>query len=623
MKSWSNLARITYARTYSRNKEDGTRETWEETINRVIEGNIAKYRNTDLLEPNEEERLRYFMLNRKAMPGGRGLWFSGTEAQNRLGGLGLNNCAAFSMDEIYNLVDVQDYLMLGAGVGASVEHRFVSKLPRVKKGVTITHKGTNDADFIIPDSREGWNRLTARIIKAFFESGKSFNYSTICIRGAGEPIKGFGGVASGPIPLIAFVDKFSAILKEREGKHLRPIDVLDLICSIGEMVVSGNVRRSAIIILGDCWDKEFLKAKRWDLGNIPTQRAMANLSVICDDIDDLHPLFWKTYEDGEPFGIINRSNIQKFGRIGEKKKDNAMGINPCSEIPLESGEVCNLQEIFLANLDSVEEFKEAARLMHRWGKRVSCENYHNELTDKVVKRNRRIGTGITGCLQSKLFSPKILDEVYEVIQKENEDYSKKLNIPESIRTTTVKPSGTLSLLGECTPGIHPSYSKYYIRRVRFSTNDSIVEVLREAGHKIEFVERFDGTLDRNTVVAEFYCESPDGTPCADEDFDTWKQLDILKMVQKYWADNSVSITAYYKRNEIDKIKEWLRDNLSEIKTISFLCHNEHGFKQAPYEAITQEEYEVLSAFIKPIDFEKISAGDLESMECVSGTCPIK
>lgn len=623
MKDWSNLAKIIYKRTYSRITPSGENETWEQTVDRVIEGNIGKYRGTEYLEQNEEERLRYFLLNRKASPAGRGLWFSGTPAQKKLGGMGLNNCAYFSLENIYTLVDVQDYLMLGSGVGVSVEHKFVSKLPKVKKDVQITHQTTTDADFIIPDSREGWNKLTSKLLKAFFDTGKGFTFSSVCVRGAGEPIKGFGGVASGPLPLINYVEKVSAIVKAREGRHLRPIDCLDIICCIGEMVVSGNVRRSAIIILGDPWDKEYLKAKRWELGNIPNYRDKANLSVICDDIEDLHPLFWKTYEDGEPFGIVNRTNMQKYGRMGEKKRDNAVGVNPCGEVPLESGEICNLQEIYLPNLESAEEFKEAGRLMHRWGKRVSDEPYHNPTTDRIVKKNRRIGTGITGCLQSTLFTPDTLNEVYEVIQKENVAYSKQLGIPESIRTTTVKPSGTLSKIGECTAGIHPSFSQYYIQRVQFSSNDKLVPLLREAGHKVEFIKRFDGTYDRDRVTVEFYIKTEDGTACADRDFGTWKQLEVLKMAQKYWSDNSVSITVYYKREELEEVKSWLKDNLNEIKCISFLCHDEHGFDQAPWEAMTAEEYERLGAKVKPIDFEDITLGEMSSVECEGGSCPIR
>lgn len=618
MEEWSNLAKVVYKRTYARS-DNGKLENWTDTVERVINGNIANHS----VSEKEIERLRYFITERKAMPAGRGLWFSGAPSHKLIGGAALNNCWFFTSNDWQNFVLAQDLLMLGGGVGLSVEHKYISKLPKIKKNVSIIHKLSKDADFIIPDSREGWCELTRLILDSFFNTGKSFTYSTICLRGAGELIKGFGGVSSGPVPLVSFVEKLVSILINRENKHIRPIDAMDIICSIGEMVVAGNIRRSAIIIIGDPWDKEYLISKRWDLQTLPTQRAFANLSVACDDIDDLHPLFWKTYEHGEPFGIINLKNIKTYGRIGEKKKDTACGVNPCAEAVLEDGEPCNLQEIFLPNLNNKQEFIEAAKLMHRWGKRVTCENYHNEKNNEVVKRNRRIGTGITGCLQSSLFEPKILDEVYEQIQIENEAYSKKLNINESIRTTVIKPSGTLSLLGDCTPGIHPSYSRYYIRRVRFAATDKLIPLLKDAGHNVEPVQRFDGSLDHNTLIVEFPCFTPETTPVADEGFNTWKQLDILLMAQKHWADQSVSVTVYYKKEEISLLKEWLYNNLKYLKTISFLCYNDHGFKQAPLESITKEQYEQNLNKIKKINIDSINEGTIDNLECEGGACPIK
>lgn len=619
-KEWSNLAKIVYKRTYSR---DG--ETWEQTVDRVIKGNTEPFIGTEALEPDEIAKLRDIMLSRKAMPAGRGLWFSGTQSQKDIGGMGLNNCSFMAMDNWGKFVIAQDYLMLGSGVGLSVEHKYVSKLPKIKNTLEIRHEKSKDADFIVPDSREGWCKLTKKVLQSYFVTGKSFTYSTICLRDAGEPIKRFGGKASGSLPLIDYVTKLTDILNARAGKHIRPIDAVDIVCSIGEMVVSGNVRRSAIIILGDSWDKEYLKAKRWDLGAIPTQRAMANFSVVCDDTADLHPLFWETYAHGEPFGIVNVKNMRKYARIGTLKADNAIGTNPCAEIPLADGEVCNLQEIFLPNLESEEEFKECARLMFRWGKRVSMETYHEPLTDRIVKKNSRIGVGITGCLQSDLYNPFVLDEVYETIQKENTKYSEVLSIAPSIRTTTVKPSGTLSLLGDCTAGIHPAFSRYYIRRVRFASNDALLPVLREAGHPIEPVKRLDGTLDHNTQVVSFFCKTPDGTPCADEDWTLEKQLEVVLGAQRFWSDNSVSVTVYYKKEEIDFIKDWLNNNLKNIKTISFLCHNEHGFEQAPYEAIDEKTYLKYSKKIKDIDFDAISVTDelLDIENCEGGACPIK
>lgn len=303
---------------------------------------------------------------------------------------------------------------------------------------------------------------------------------------------------------------------------------------------------------------------------------------------------------------------------------NRICVHNCAEATLEDGEPCNLQEIALPNLLNEEEFIESAKLMHRWGKRVTTEKYHQPKCDAVVKRNRRIGTGITGCLQSDLFNPETLDRVYQAIQEENRDYSRALNIPESIRTTVIKPSGTISKVFDSFEGVHPAYSRYIIQRVRFSGNDALLPFLREAGHYMEPTVRFDGTLDHNTQVVDFYVAAPDNAPVADEDWTTWKQLDVLKMAQKHWADQAVSVTVYYKQSEIEQLKAWLKDNLKYLKTISFLCHSEHGFKQAPKEKISKEQYEKLSAKIKPINTDNAGDGSLQSsLECEGGACPVK
>lgn len=621
MKDWSNLARVVYKRTYAR-KDNGKLENWDDTVDRVIAGNTKQVKTPS----GEKQRLRYFLRNRKAGPAGRGLWFSGAPSQARLGGAALNNCWFATADDWNNFVMAQDLLMLGGGVGLSVEHRFTSKLPKVRKDVVIVHKPTKDADFIVPDSREGWNELIRRVLEAWFVTGRGFSYSTVCIRGAGEFIAGFGGTASGPLPLVKLVEDICAILAQRAGRSIRPIDGADLICAIADMVRAGNVRRSAIIILGDPYDKEYLKAKRWDLGTIPGFRARANFSVVVDDVEDLHPLFWKTYEHGEPFGIVNRTNIRKYGRMGELKKDTAMGVNPCAEACLEDGEPCNLQEIALPNLASEEEFVEAARLMHRWGKRVAMEHYHNPKNEEVVKRNMRVGTGITGCLRSPLFTPKVLDRVYSAIEEENVLSAKEYGTNESIRNTVVKPSGTWSKLVDMGgyEGIHAALSEYIIQRVRFSASDPLIPLLRAAGHVTEPEIRLDGTVDLDTLVVDFYEQAPAGYPIVDQGFDTWKQLDVLQMAQKHWADQAVSVTVYYKKEEIPRIKEWVSNNLKNIKSISFLLQEEHGFKQAPKEAISKEKFEQLAEKIKPIDVSEVGEGEeLAGTECPGGSCPVK
>lgn len=755
MREFSNLANVVFTRTYKRPTSTGRLETFEQVVDRVIGGNV---RNHNVSE-KEIARLKYFLMERKAGPGGRGWWFSGTDAQAKLGGAGLTNCWSLSSDNWENFVIGQDLLMLGGGLGMTVESKYVDKLPKVKKDVTITHKLTKDADYIVPDSREGWCKLLYRVLEAWFITGKSFTFSTICIRSAGEPIKGFGGISSGPRPLVRAVEKICALFITRQGKQLRPIDCADLLCCIGELVVSGNVRRSALLLMGDASDKEFLKAKRWDLGPIPTQRAMANFSVNASDAEhDLRPLFWKTYEQGEPFGIVNIPNIRKFGRMGEEKKDTATCVNPCQpdwatlltpngistfekvnvgdiiwsgkrwtkvvrkeytgvkpvfsyrthggtfvgtenhrvvsngvkvevskaktidgcqlpdlpdtghiesfeivdviscgEYPVysitvddedhtywtggllvgncgeatleaQSGEPCNLQDINLAALNDVDEFVEAAALMHRWGKRVTCEKYHWPNSDEVIKRNRRIGTSISGCLmRPDLFNPEVLDRAYGALQNENVKYSKELGIEQSIRVSTIKPSGTISKAFDCAcEGIHPAYSRFFIQRIRISSNDALIPKLIEAGHHIEPQKRLDGTLDPDTMVVDFYVKTPDGVPTSDGGFDTWKQLEAVQMAQKHWSDQSISTTVYYKGGDIPKIQEWLKNNLDSIKTVSFLKHSGHGFVQAPKETITEEQYEKLSAKVKPVQLDEVSEGDLvEGSECAGGSCPIR
>ncbi len=264
--------------------------------------------------------------------------------------------------------------------------------------------------------------------------------------------------------------------------------------------------------------------------------------------------------------------------------------------------------------------------MHRWGKRVTMERYHHVRTQEVIARNRRVGTGITGCLEApRFFNPSVLDRVYGAIQDENEAYSKALGIPVSIRTTVVKPSGTMSKVFDVRgEGVHPAYSRYMIQRIRFAASDPMIPRLREAGHRMEPVLRLDGTLDHGTMVVDFYVQAPAELPCADDGFDTWAQLDALLMAQRHWADQAVSTTVYYRKSDIPRIKAWLALNLSKLKSISFLCHNDHGFKQAPKEAISKEKFEELSAGIKELRIDGDEGGEMvDGIECQGGSCPVR
>ena len=630
---FNGLGYIVYKRTYARQIEGEDRtEEWWETVKRSVQGAQdigAGYTQKEL------EKLYDYVFNLKGNFAGRMLWQFGTDTVKRYGGASLLNCWFTSMRDPKDFGFVFDNLMLGGGMGFSVRREDIHELPRVNKGVVIKHEKTKDADFIVPDSREGWVKLLDKVFDAYLNGGNSFTYSTILIRGAGEPIKGFGGTSSGPQILIDGIAQITEMLDMREGKKLRSIDVLDITNILGSIVVAGNVRRSAEIAIGDSDDISYIKAKRWDLGNVPNHRAMSNNSIDIEDFnDELPSQIWAGYKgNGEPYGFVNMRLAKKYGRIKDgpmknsdlypANEDNAEGFNPCAEITLGDGEACNLCELYLNRLETVTEAIELAKLLYKAQKAIWNLDFAYEKTRKIVRKNRRIGLGITGVAQSKDKLPW-LDKIYTELRKFDVEWSKKLDVPRSIKLTTIKPSGTLSLLAGATPGVHPAYSQYYIRRVRMSSEDKLVDVCRKAGFDVEYALGFDGNEKRDTVIVSFPCEAGDGALLA-KDVSAIEQLELVKQLQSEWADNAVSVTVYYKPEELTSIQQWLKDNYKNgLKSVSFLLHNEHGFKQAPYEEITKETYERLLSKVDTNLYGKITTQvEIESMECETGACPIK
>jgi len=620
---FNGLGYIVYKRTYSRVKDDGLLEEWPETIARCING--AQEIGAGYTK-KEAEKLFDLVFNLKCNFAGRGLWQLGTSTVDRFGGNSLLNCWFTAIKKPDDFCFIFENLMLGGGVGYSIRREDIHELPRIKRGVEITVKNTNDADFIVPDSREGWVRLLSKALHSYFVTGESFNYSTVLVRSAGKPINGFGGTASGPQILIEGITKIGGVIKEREGKKLRSIDVLDIANIIGSVVVAGNVRRSAEIALGDPDDYLYIKAKRWDLGNIPNWRAMSNNTIYCDSYDHIAEGVWDGYAgNGEPYGFFNVALSSKFGRTGEKMRENCEGTNPCGEISLADKECCNLAELYLNNIESKQELIECSKLLYKTQKAICSLPFIHEDTNKIVHKNFRIGQGITGICQG-LQNEKLewLSDGYEALKAFDKEWSKKQGWPESIKLTTVKPSGTLSLLAGATPGVHPAYSQYYIRRVRMSSQDALVETCKSMGYHVEFVKNFDGTLNRDTVIVEFPCEAGENAKLA-KDMTAVDQLDLVKQIQKEWSDNAVSCTVYYKKEELEEIKEWLRKNYkNNIKSVSFLLHQDHGFDQAPYEEIDKKQYDSLRAGLKKVISVKVGNGQtLEGLECEGGVCPIK
>jgi adenosylcobalamin-dependent ribonucleoside-triphosphate reductase len=628
---FSTVGYITYKRTYARrlDEADITSKTEEfpQTVERVVKAT------NDQLGCNfteaEQERLRKYLMELKGTVAGRFLWQLGTDTVGKLGLASLQNCAFTVIDEpVRPFTWAMDLLMLGSGVGYNIQRKNVDKLPEVNINFTApTRVDSNDADFIVPDSREGWVSLLGKTLKAAFLSVKepTFTYSTVLVRGRGAVIKGFGGTASGPEDLCDGIAKVSTILEKRAGKKLRPIDCLDIMNIIGAIVVAGNVRRSAQIAIGDADDVEYLLAKRWDMGNIPSWRAMSNNSVVCNDIKDLHEYFWDGYEGkGEPYGLINLRLSRKIGRLGDTNypDPDVMGYNPCAEQSLAAYETCCLAEVYLSNIESKKEFIDVCKLLYRINKHSLSLPCHLQETADVVHKNMRMGIGVTGVLQATDVQRSWLNDAYTELRAFDKEYSAKHGFPESIKLTTVKPSGTLSLLPGVTSGCHPAYSHYMIRRIRIAADHSLVQVCREHGYPVEYQRNFDGTDDHSTMVVSFPFCYPEGTKIAAE-MTAIDQLEVVKWLQAEWSDNSVSCTVYYRKEELPEIKKYLAKNYkNNHKSLSFLLHNEHGFKQAPLEEITKETYDALVASTRLIT--KVEDASFEGdLECASGVCPVK
>lgn len=635
---FGNLGLIIFKRTYSRIKENGEQEEFRETIQRCVNGAQkigAKY------SKQEAEKLFDYIFNLKCSFGGRMLWQLGTPLADNIAD-SLLNCWVTKISTVDDFHFIFTESMMGGGVGCNISKEYTQELPRVKRGVRCIMKNTKDADFIVPDSKEGWGYLWRKILKSYLLTGESFSYSNICIRAPGEPLKTFGGIAPGPKPLMDGTKELIRILEKREGKKLRTEDVADIICCGGQVVKSGGIRRTALILLGDIDDIAFLNLKRWDLDvTLPSYRSNSNNSQICNNYNHILDKYWDAFlGNGEANGLFNLKNSKRFGRTGESKwgnfdlfDDEIIGCNPCAEAMLADKEPCNLVEIMMNNIKSKEEMLDCAILLYKAQKAIAAHNYLFKETNDVVHRKMRLGMGVTGVCQN-LDYKEWCDFTYKGLRDFDKKYSKENNWPQSIRLTVCKPSGTLSLLSGSSPGSNPGYSRFHFRTVRFSSMDKLVPLLKEAGYHIEPEKKLDGSLNHDIAVVYFPCKFSEETLCEDKS-DCIDQLERIKTLQAVWADQSISNTIYYKykvhpelgiiENDIPRIKEWLKNNYNDcLKTVSFLLHSGHGFEQAVLQPISEDQYNESVKKIKPIlDYQSNDDSLIDGIECSGNSCPIK
>ncbi|UPT76599.1 fused protease/ribonucleoside-triphosphate reductase [Sulfurovum sp. XGS-02] len=615
-----------YYRTYSRIKPDGTQEHWADTVIRVINGVLSirkdHYLSNALVWDEVKwqhyaQKLALSMFDMQWLPPGRGLWIMGTKYIYDRGGAALNNCGAVDTTDLSLAAEwTMDMLMCGVGVGFNTAWQGDTVILPDKK---------NPAVYIIPDSREGWAESVKLLIESYTKQTPWFSFDYSLIRPEGSPIHGFGGTASGPAPLKELHLRIETYLDTYcNGKIDKTRCVADVMNAIGVCVVAGNVRRSAEIALGSVDDNSFLELK--DYRKNPERAEIgwiSNNTVVLTKTEDLEklPLIAEHIrENGEP-GIMNLMNVQKYARYGEEAKESASLANPCSEIALESFELCNLSEVFPSRCLNEDGFYQAMEYATFYASTVSLLMTHRHETNAVISRNRRIGVSISG-IADMLDRAGIADltsrlkKGYKLVRSVNQRLAVEADIPLSIRVTTVKPSGTISQLVGCSPGMHFPTFQYAIRRIRIGNISPICSVLKEAGVPYE-----KDHYSANTTVFEFPIYQ--GQTRKAKDVPAEEQFSLLTLLQREWSDNMVSCTVYFDpKIEGPHIEHMLSKFVPLIKSVSMLPHSDTGaYVQMPYEGITKEQYEARISRISNIDWSHFSGSDgIESRFCSNDAC---
>ena len=643
----NSLGEITFVRTYSRIKDDGTKERWYEVCKRVIEGMYSVQKNhakenrlpwNDYKAQKSAQEAYDRMFNLKWTPPGRGLWAFGTPmTMEKKNSASLQNCAMVSTRDIDRndpgslFAWVMDALMLGIGVGFDTVGQ--------EKDLSIYAPTEPASVYEIPDTREGWVESVRLLLNSFLRANQpiqEFNYELI--RPLGAPIKGFGGVASGPKPLMDLHTMIRKVIGSRAGEKFDSRAIVDIVNLIGTCVVSGNVRRSATLALGNPNDKDFINLKNSEIfpdrnsfdSENPGWAWMSNNSISAEVGTHYEDYVDLIADNGEP-GFIWLDVARNYGRLADPadgKDYRVMGFNPCAEQPLESYELCTLVEVHLNRHTDKEDFMRTLKFAYLYGKTVTLLPTHWQITNGIMQRNRRIGTSLTGIasftdINGMPTTREWMDEGYKKIRHYDKQYSEWLCVRESIRVTTVKPSGSVSLLSGASPGVHWSVGgEYFLRAIRFGNTDPMLHLFKAAGYKIE-----DDLVSANTSVVYFPVSS--GHPRSEKDVSLFEKIGLAATTQKYWSDNGVSVTlSFDKETETKHIAPALHMYEGQLKAVSFLPMGNHTYPQQPYTQITKEEYDAYVGKVAHINFDAIYDGieNLDSIGenyCTTDYCEIK
>ena len=553
---FNGLGELVYMRTYSRIKEDGKNERWWETIKRVVEGTYSMQKEwidshqlgwNPWQAQKSAQEMYDRIFNMKFLPPGRGLWAMGTPITEEKGlYAALNNCAFVSTETLKDdyskpFTFLMDASMLGVGVG--FDTKGAGQI--IVKGIK---KDRDEQVFEIPDTREGWVESLGMLLESYFHGTAPVEFDYTKIRPAGEPISGFGGVSSGHEPLQEVHEAIRKVLDKNSGKPITITTIVDIMNLIGKCVVAGNVRRTAEIVFGDPHSDEYLDLKNYKVNPHRDQYGWtSNNSIFAELGMDYTDVAKRIVDNGEP-GLAWLDNMKKYSRMkngGDWKDHRVAGGNPCLEQSLESYELCCLVETFPANHESLEDYKKTLKYAYLYAKTVTLGKTHWSDTNRVMLRNRRIGCSVSGVAQfiTKNGMEDLrtwLEDGYTTIQEWDKIYSDWLAVPKSIKTTSVKPSGTVSLLAGATPGLHYPESRFYIRRIRLSKHSELLEPLKKAKYKIEPAFGSEDT----TMVVEVPVDVGEGIRTVGE-LSIWEQFSLAAFMQRHWADNQVSCTVTF------------------------------------------------------------------------------
>lgn len=625
------LAEFVYFRSYSKwIDEKGRRETWVETISRFM--TFMKEELGNKLTESEYKEIEMSILNQEVIPSMRLLWSAGPAAKKTH--VAAYNCSYVAITDLRDFSEIMYVAMCGTGVGFSVENKFISKLPEIKKqsgNVLPTH--------IVEDSKEGWADAFYLAISAWFDGNDiAFDYSRI--RPKGARLNTMGGRASGPAPLIDLMNFTKEIVLKRQGSKLDSLEVHDIACKVGEIVIMGGVRRSAMISLSDLGDETMRHSKDGQFWNTAPQRIMANNSAVYEVRPSSQDFLkeWSALANsgtGER-GIFNRGNLinqlpARRVEAFDEGNPSDWGTNPCGEITLRSKQFCNLTSIVIREDDSVETMLQKIRLASILGTfQATLTNFpylSKEWRENCVKE-ALLGVSLTGYFDNALSrKEENLRKMRDLAVEVNKEFAQRFEINQSTCVTCIKPSGNSSQLLDTASGMHPRYSQYYIRRVRVSSTDPIYKMMKNQGIPCKpEVGQHEETA--TTYVLEFPIKAPENAIFKD-DVSAIELLEEWKKLKLHFTEHNPSVTIYVGNDEWIKVANWVYENWEIVGGLSFLPRSDFVYQLAPYEEITKEKYEELSSQIKEIDFSEIviyEAEDLtegsKELACMAGNCEI-